>query len=347
MAADGLMCEGDHLVLDVNGEKLTFVQKLKANGTIRVGKYNVPAAPLVGAPYGALFEVSSDGRSLQRVLLPPPDEITRITETERDNSNLFDRNNENQKLTQEQIEELKKSGKAGSEIIEALCSNSATFQNKTEFAQDKYKRRKAKKYLTYLTVRKPTARIVCEAFYDKCPERVWHLRHDTLAVMLNLANVAAGAKVLVVEHCMGVVTAAAVERLGGMGAVCAVQLDERPAPLDAVRQMNLDTQQRSVLFTALASSLLRDKEGAAARAQQLPDSTAAPAAAAPAAPVAGGEEAPAASEAMEVDPPAAPAEPAAAAQAGEEGTTQGQSGEGPSGGAEAAAAQDGPSTSAA
>ncbi|GLC34740.1 hypothetical protein PLESTB_001158300 [Pleodorina starrii] len=260
MAADGLICEGDHLVLDVNGEKLSFVQKLKASGKIRVGKFMVPAAPLIGTPYGALFEVTNDGKALQRVLLPPADEITRITETEKNNSGLFDRNTENQKLTQEQIEELKKSGKAGVEIIQALCSNSATFQNKTEFSQDKYKKRKAKKYLTYLTVRKPCSRILCEAYYDKAPERVANLRQDSLAVMLSLANVAAGAKVLVVEQCAGVVTAAAVERLGGVGVVCALQLDERPAPLDAVRQMNLSLAQRSVLFTAPAGSLLRDKE---------------------------------------------------------------------------------------
>lgn len=44
-------------------------------------------------------------------LSPPPDEVTRITETEKDNSSLFDRNTENQKLTHEQIEELKRSGK--------------------------------------------------------------------------------------------------------------------------------------------------------------------------------------------------------------------------------------------
>ncbi|PNH11755.1 tRNA (adenine(58)-N(1))-methyltransferase non-catalytic subunit trm6 [Tetrabaena socialis] len=259
MAADGLVCENDPLVLDVNGEKLTFVQKFKGGGTIRVGKFTVSGAPLVGAPYGALFEVTADGRRLQRVLLPPADEITRVTDTDKDNSKLNDRNTENQKLTQDHIEELKKSGKAGAEIVEALCSNSATFQNKTEFSQDKYKRRKAKKYNTYLTVRKPIARIICDAYYDKAPERVWYLRHDSLAVLLSLANVAAGAKVLVVESCMGVVTAAAVERLGGVGSVCALQLDDRPAPVDAVRQMNLSPAQRSVLFTALASSLLRDR----------------------------------------------------------------------------------------
>lgn len=50
----------------------------------------------------------------------------------------------------------------GSEIIEALVSNSATFQGKTEFSQDKYKRRKAKKYITMLTLVRPTARAIAE-----------------------------------------------------------------------------------------------------------------------------------------------------------------------------------------
>lgn len=50
----------------------------------------------------------------------------------------------------------------GAEIVEELCSNSATFQQKTEFAQDKYKRKKAKKYIVYVTLRRPTARAVCQ-----------------------------------------------------------------------------------------------------------------------------------------------------------------------------------------
>lgn len=88
-------------------------------------------------------------------------------------------------------------------------------------------------------------------------------------------------QVLVVEHCLGLVTAAAVERLGGQGAVCATQLDERAAPLDAVRLMNLDPQQRSVLFTAYASSLLKDK-AAVERCEGLAAMTTAVPAAAPA-----------------------------------------------------------------
>ncbi len=40
-----------------------------------------------------------------------------------------------------------------------------------------------------------------QAFYDKSTERVWNLRHDSLAVMLSLANVTAGAKVRVLRRC--------------------------------------------------------------------------------------------------------------------------------------------------
>ena len=51
---------------------------------------------------------------------------------------------------------------SGSEIIEELCSNSATFDAKTEFSQDKYKRKKAKKYIVTVTARRPTARAICQ-----------------------------------------------------------------------------------------------------------------------------------------------------------------------------------------
>lgn len=42
---------------------------------------------------------------------------------------------------------------SGAEIVEELCSNSATFEAKTEFSQDKYKRKKAKKYIMYIVIR--------------------------------------------------------------------------------------------------------------------------------------------------------------------------------------------------
>jgi tRNA (adenine-N(1)-)-methyltransferase non-catalytic subunit len=51
---------------------------------------------------------------------------------------------------------------AGDDIIDALCKSSATYDTKTEYAQDKYKKRKARKYLVLVTVRRPTARLMCQ-----------------------------------------------------------------------------------------------------------------------------------------------------------------------------------------
>lgn len=56
----------------------------------------------------------------------------------------------------------------GKEIIEALCSNSATFETKTEFAQEKYKKKKMKKYIVMVTLRRPTARSICEVCMHRC-----------------------------------------------------------------------------------------------------------------------------------------------------------------------------------
>ena len=43
-----------------------------------------------------------------------------------------------------------------------------------------------------------------------------HLRYDTLAQMLTLANIHAGSKILVFETCAGLVLGAIMERMGGM-----------------------------------------------------------------------------------------------------------------------------------
>lgn len=60
-----------------------------------------------------------------------------------------------QKLSKEDIEKLKGEGLQGTDIIEKLVENSATFSAKTEFSQDKYKRKKQKKYCAVLLLCRP------------------------------------------------------------------------------------------------------------------------------------------------------------------------------------------------
>lgn len=60
------------------------------------------------------------------------------------------------------IEELRNQGVSGQEIVERLAQGSKNFENKTEFAQRKWLKRKAKKYCPYAIVRRPCASTICE-----------------------------------------------------------------------------------------------------------------------------------------------------------------------------------------
>lgn len=249
--------EGDYVVVDENGEKKS-IQLARATGRLKVGKSFVPARQIIGAPYGAVFELVSDRKTLKRIERPLTDgfQLRNVIEVEKDNRDLQDLNHQNQKLTKEEIDALRQQGKGGADIISALCENSATFGEKTEFAQEKYKKRKAKKYLTLITLRRPSIRTLCDAYYEKQPLKIHNLRSDSLAIMISMANVGAGAQVLVIEDCQGLLTAAAVSRLGGHGRVCVASLDSRMPQINSVDLMNISAEGREVLRCVKLEELL-------------------------------------------------------------------------------------------
>lgn len=61
--------------------------------------------------------------------------------------------------------------------------------------QEKYRRKKAKKYVHQAVLQRPTARTICEMTLAKSPARIHWMRTDTLGLLLTLSNVAAHAKV--------------------------------------------------------------------------------------------------------------------------------------------------------
>ncbi|XP_056423799.1 tRNA (adenine(58)-N(1))-methyltransferase non-catalytic subunit TRM6 isoform X2 [Hyla sarda] len=105
------------------------------------------------------------------------------------------------------------------EIVQQLIENSTTFRGKTEFAQEKYIKKKKKKYESHITILKPSTRILAIMYYAREPGKICHLRYDTLAQMLTLGNIHAGSKVIVMETCAGLVLGSVMERMGGYGSV--------------------------------------------------------------------------------------------------------------------------------
>jgi tRNA (adenine-N(1)-)-methyltransferase non-catalytic subunit len=141
------------------------------------------------------------------------------------------------------------------------------------------RKKKAKKYIQVGTVRRPTAASVCEAYFASAPAKTSYLRADALALLLALANVGAHARVLVVECCGGLVTAAVAERLGGIcggGGSCGVAsawpggAGARRPGLDMWRHFNFTPEQRAAIRFAPLHELLAERRRQQQEQQQAP-----------------------------------------------------------------------------
>uniref|UniRef100_H2SYU5 tRNA (adenine(58)-N(1))-methyltransferase non-catalytic subunit TRM6 n=1 Tax=Takifugu rubripes TaxID=31033 RepID=H2SYU5_TAKRU len=207
--------EGDYVVLK-RGDIFKAAQ-IQLKKKVIFEKQWIYLDNAVGHFYRTTFEIGSGGT----LLLKTPKEMessTAAKEAGADNRNIVD-DGKSQKLTRDDIEMLKEQGLKGQEIIQQLIDNSSTFKDKTEYAQDKYIKKKKKKYENTVTILKPSCRILAMMYHGREPGKICHLRHDTLAQMLTLANIHAGSKVLVFETCSGLVLGAVMERMGGFGSV--------------------------------------------------------------------------------------------------------------------------------
>ncbi|KAL0023716.1 hypothetical protein WJX79_006690 [Trebouxia sp. C0005] len=252
----GNITEGDTVIFDVNGEKQAFVT-VKKTGKVKVGKQQCSLQPIIGQPYGSTYQVSADTSELVRVKRPRTSEWTSVEEVDKDNSELLDIGAASQQLSTDDIAALRASGKTGEEIVAALAEGSATFQGKTQFSQAKYKKKKQRKYTVNATIQRPTARSICEAYFGKSSPKINHLRVDSLAMLLSLANIGSHGKVLVLETCSGLVTGAVAERLGGFGHVCTTYLGDKCPPLEATRMLNFSDSIKQSMSTAPLATLLK------------------------------------------------------------------------------------------
>ena len=230
--------------------------------TACIGKHReVSLEPLLGQPFGSCYEVNQDG-----ILYPAERDpigewhAAKPEDDHRSNKEIFDRKDASaQGLSHDDIARLKKQGVTGDELVQKLCENSATFSDKTAFAQEKYVKKKMLKHLTRVRARQPSARAICEAYFYKQPATTNWMRYDALGLLLLHANLGANAQPLVVESCGGLVVAAAAERVGASGTsgrVCAGHTGPHCNSLDITKLMNLSAAARDCVVTAPLTALL-------------------------------------------------------------------------------------------
>ncbi|XP_062858321.1 tRNA (adenine(58)-N(1))-methyltransferase non-catalytic subunit TRM6 [Trichomycterus rosablanca] len=207
---------GDYVVLK-RGDVYKSVQ-IETKKKVIFEKQWIFLDATVGELYGSTFEVDAGGKL--NILKPKGsmEDSAEMKEAGQDNRHIVD-DGKSQRLTRDDIESLKEQGKKGQEIIQELINNSTTFRDKTEFAQQKYIKKKKKKYESKIRVLKPTSRILAMMYHGREPGKVCHLRYDTLAQMLTLGNIHAGSKIIVFETCAGLVLGSVMERMGGHGSV--------------------------------------------------------------------------------------------------------------------------------
>ncbi|XP_012835735.1 PREDICTED: tRNA (adenine(58)-N(1))-methyltransferase non-catalytic subunit trm6 isoform X1 [Erythranthe guttata] len=255
--------EGCSVLLDINDGDRVLFSRLNGGAKIKIGNKNCSLQPLIGCPFGSSFQVDvgEDGPFLSRV--GPASEgynnlgekmDCEVMEECRDNRALVD-NNTAQTLTGEDIDEMRRKGVTGDEIVEALIANSATFDKKTAFSQEKYRIKKQKKYAPRILVRRPFARSICEAYFKKQGEKIGFLRVDTLSLLLSFANVTSHSDVLVLDMLDGLITGAVAERLGGMGYVCNTYCGMTPYPINIVRMFNFSNETCKKIVHASLSEL--------------------------------------------------------------------------------------------
>ena len=136
-----------------------------------------------------------------------------------------------QKLSYEEIEELKKAGSgSGKDIIAKIMASHMAIEEKTSFSLAKYTLRKSKKYLKRFTVLPLDIGTLTDYVTEKEAYRIMELREETLGLICSWANVhyaadnqvlmaedgvsqIGGGRWLVVDDTGGLVTAALADKM--------------------------------------------------------------------------------------------------------------------------------------
>lgn len=230
--------------------RLFGASTLTLNSIVSLGKYgNFAANQIIGRPFYLTFEIQDtpepDGYQLRVVSATELHAETLIEEAEADgdgdegesgagtpmrtNQKIVD-DASTQKLTLEEIEELKKeAGGAGKEIVAKLLESHSAIDQKTAFSLAKYTLRKRKKYIKRFTVLPlDVSGLANYLLSEKDTGKGMELRDEHIGLLGCLGNVHHGGqstteiipdvkpngRYFVVDETGGLIVAAMAERMG-------------------------------------------------------------------------------------------------------------------------------------
>lgn len=245
-----------------DGDRSTNMLQITNCGEQKIGRTKVSVKQAVGERFGTIFQINK--RKLEKVDDEDEflDSISFDVNAEQsdqklnivvDNRGYVDSNTA-QKLSNIDILKLKEDGASGAEIIKNLIENSDTWANKTEFAQEKWLKRKMKKYVCRMRLVKTTPATLCEAYHSKSRDKICGIRSDTLSQIVNFSGLHAGRNVLIVESCIGLLVGAAAYRMRGEGRILSVYDGQQPH-YELVTALNLDSKFTDIIQPVSSNEL--------------------------------------------------------------------------------------------
>lgn len=183
---------GDHVIVQRQG--YTKLHKVKAHSNLILGGFTVEMDNVVGQKYFDTFQMKNTPGNKKFYLLEKVDEVNSavgtvtIKKSGTDNRHIPN-DGESQGLTKDDIDKLKDEDFSSNNIVGQLINNSKTFNMKTEYSQEKYIKKKEKKYFEFIQIRKPSIRLLAQMFYRQDPSKTLGIRIDDLSQILTYANI--------------------------------------------------------------------------------------------------------------------------------------------------------------
>lgn len=261
---ENVISPGKYII--INRKKFSKLHLLTENSVVYLGKDKVNFSGTIGYPFWSTFKmIQKSGKREFTLELCSHSEILECNELLKskssgiDNRNIWDDGN-SQLLTTEKIIELRDSGLSSQEIVGQLIENSKTFHNKTEYSQEKYLKKKGTKYFEYLTIKKPSIRILSELMYTKDPTKVLGLRTDSLSQIITAVNLQPDGRYILYENgSQGLVAASVLNYLSENGKVIYITPGKH-AQKHAILAMNFNQKLDQIKCIQL-SVLIGEKPG--------------------------------------------------------------------------------------
>lgn len=263
---ENIITRGHYLIINKNETYL--IHQISNKAILKLGRDVIDLKAAIGQPYSSTYKLEPVPEKKRHYILVVCNDNQERNQWSTNGSGtdnkLITDDSSSQLLSTDEIIALKESGETGQNIVERLLENSKTFQLKTEYAQEKYLKKKARKYCDYLTIFKPTIRLVTDVLYKQqtIPKTI-AIRFDTLAQILCRVNLDPGGKYLLYENgSQGLLQATLLNQLDDNGFLVHIfsSTAEQNA-LKAVKAMNFsESKMKQILTVNLDEILIRKNE---------------------------------------------------------------------------------------